>query len=82
MHLSLLWRQHWRLVALAGALAAGFLAAAPAAGVLVAAMGTALLGLERILRWRGAVGGLLRETVGDFGYLEMGPPADPGRESE
>lgn len=80
MHPSLLWRQHWRLVAAAGAMAAGFLVAAPAAGALVAAMGAALLGLERIGRRRGAAG--LGEELGDFGYLEMGPSALPGRERE
>ena len=82
MHLSLLWRQHWRLVAAAGALAAGFLVAAPAAGALVAAMAMAVLGLERFGRRRGAAGGLPGEAMGDFGYFEMSPPADPGREGE
>lgn len=80
MHPSLLWRQHWRLVAAVGALTAGFVAAAPVAGALAAAMGAALLGIERFER-RGDAG-LGEETLGDFGYLEVGPSPLLGRERQ
>jgi hypothetical protein len=83
MRSSPLWRQHWRLVVAAGALAAGFLASAPVVALVFLAAGMTLLGVCRLHRLQADGSRRPRDgALGDFGYLEAGPSPVPDESSE
>jgi hypothetical protein len=81
MGFSLMWRQHWKLVASALVLAAGFLLAAPVPALVSLGAGAVILGGMRLAR-RPARGGddSGEAMLGAFGFVEVGGVPQLARE--